>query len=279
MSGITGALAELRREIDEIDQSLHDLLMRRAAIVGEVAATKAQNAEAGKSAPQIIYPAREAEVIRRLSARHDGPLPKETLVQVWREIISASVRLQRPMHVGMIEPISLDLMGAARDYFGALISARTFASAVALFDAVAIDPDLVGVLPFPELDSSDAPWWLHLASGVDLEPRVVARLPLLKGHSTDALVIGPFDPGQSSADVSLFVIESAAALVETNDHGGRLVARYDVVGPHNPRRAALMEFDGDAESSNVAASTFVQMLDDETVAVRYVGGYAVQILG
>ena len=38
---------------------------------------------------------REAEVIRKLSGRHFGRLPLRTLVQIWREIISASVHIVR----------------------------------------------------------------------------------------------------------------------------------------------------------------------------------------
>ena len=47
MSTIPSDLADLRRHIDEIDDRLHDLLIERAAIVGEVAASKKINGEMG----------------------------------------------------------------------------------------------------------------------------------------------------------------------------------------------------------------------------------------
>ena len=149
MSGTMGALADLRREIDEIDQAVHDLLMRRAAVVEEIAAIKAETA-AAETAPQIIYPAREAEVIRQLSGHHFGRLPLRNLVQIWREIISASVHMQRRMRVGLVESSADSVFSVARDHFGTLISTQPFDSAAALFDAVVAEPDLVGVLPYPK---------------------------------------------------------------------------------------------------------------------------------
>ena len=143
-----GALADLRREIDEIDQAVHDLLMRRATVVEEIAAIKAKTA-AAETAPQIIYPAREAEVIRKLRGRHFGRLPLRTLVQIWREIISASVHMQRRMRVGLVESSADGVFGVARDHFGTLISMQLFDSTAALCDAGVAEPDLVGVLPYP----------------------------------------------------------------------------------------------------------------------------------
>ena len=278
MSGTTGALAELRREIDEIDHSLHDLLMRRAAVVEDVAATKAQNAAANET-PQIIYPAREAEVLRRLHARHAGRLPTATLVQIWREIISASVRLQRPMFVGMADADAAHITAIARDHFGALMSARLFESVASLFEAVATDADLVGVLPAPEQATSDAPWWLHLAPGAAQAPRVVARLPILKGNGDDALVIGSFDPGESSIDVSLFVIESAAVLDASAIADARTLAQSGAGVAPNQRHASLIEIDGSAESARGVAQRLVLDLGDEAASATYVGGNAVQIVG
>ena len=56
MSGTANALRDLRREIDEIDRAVHDLLMRRADVVAAVAAAKAATGADG-APPQIVYPA------------------------------------------------------------------------------------------------------------------------------------------------------------------------------------------------------------------------------
>ena len=271
MGGTASALADLRREIDEIDRSVHDLLMRRASVVEATAAAKAEaDAGAGGDAPpQIVYPAREAEILRRLGARHRGRLPLPTVVQIWREIMAASVNLQRRMHVGVVESSAGRVLPTARDHFGVTVSTRPFATAAALLEAVATAPDLIGLLPFPDSRDGEAPWWLHLASGAGGAPRVVARLPFLKRNGGDALAVGAFDPGVSGADASLFVVETRAPLA-ARPTGLRILAR----AARGARAAALVEIDGDAaadrESLRMAAA-------GEDAEVRHVGGYAVQL--
>lgn len=278
MSGTIDALADLRREIDEIDQSLHELLMRRAAVSGKIAATKARHASADEL-PQIFYPAREADVLRRLITRHAGSLPIPTLVQIWREIISASVRLQRPMSVGMAEPVDAKLAAIARDHFGAVMSVRLFDSATTLFEAVASESDLVGVLPVPGSEqAAEAAWWLHLASGAAQAPRVVARLPILKGGD-EAFVVGAFDPGQSSGDVSLYVIETIAGVIANDTLANADVVARASIGQPSARDAVLVAVAGYVENADAAGSRLLTKLDDETASATYVGGYAVPIAG
>tara|TARA_B100000686_G_scaffold75598_1_gene81558 strand:- start:297 stop:1109 length:813 start_codon:yes stop_codon:yes gene_type:complete len=269
-----GALADLRREIDEIDRAVHDLLMRRASVVEEIAAIKGETA-AAETAPQIIYPAREAEVIRQLSRRHFGRLPLRTLVQIWREIISASVHMQRRMRVGLVESSADGVFGVARDHFGTLISMQPFDSAAVLFDAIVAEPDLVGVLPYPKAVDDDEPWWPHLASGEQNALRVVARLPFLKGAG-DALVIGGFDPGASSADISLFIVESAGTFDHESANARALGQTTLGVAP-NQRYITLVELDGGADAADCLRSAVG--VDGLAIDVRYAGGYAVQLAG
>ena len=270
MGGTASALADLRREIDEIDRRVHDLLMRRASVVEAVAAAKAEADAVGDTPPQIVYPAREAEIVRRLGGRHRGRLPLPTVVQIWREIMAASVNLQRRMHVGVVESSAGRVLPTARDHFGVTVSTRAFATAAALFEAVATTPDVIGLLPFPDSRDGEAPWWLHLASAAGDAPRVVARLPFLKRGGGDALAIGAFGPGVSGADASLFVVETRAPLA-AQPAGLRILAR----AARGPRAAALVEIDGDAaaadrESLRMAAA-------GEDAEIRHVGGYAVQL--
>ena len=87
-------LEELRREIDAIDDQLHDLLMRRTEIVEGV--TAAKQGDAIK-----IRPAREAKIVYRLLARHKGAFPKRELVRIWREIIVATLGAEGPFSAGV----------------------------------------------------------------------------------------------------------------------------------------------------------------------------------
>src|SRR5437870_5357124 len=75
-------LEELRRRLDEIDGRLHDLLIERTEVVEMVAASKRDGNLAA------LQPGREAEIIRRLVARHHGNFPVATIIRMWREMLA-----------------------------------------------------------------------------------------------------------------------------------------------------------------------------------------------
>ena len=88
-------------------------IRRRAEIVGAVAASKRE----GKL--PAFQPGREAQIIRRLAGRHHGAFPVATLVRMWREMLSATVRLQSPFAVAVFAPVeSQGFWDLARDHYG-----------------------------------------------------------------------------------------------------------------------------------------------------------------
>jgi chorismate mutase-like protein len=126
------SLADLRREIDEIDDGLHRLLMQRAGVVMRIAEEKRRTAD---SSPPM-RPGREAEVLRRRCASHAGPLPPAVLARLWREIISAFTRLQGPAEVALFAPRkSATYWDLARSHFGGGTPINVHASAAVVIDA------------------------------------------------------------------------------------------------------------------------------------------------
>src|SRR5438128_12132606 len=107
-------LADLRREIDRIDEGMHRLLMERGDIIDTLIATK-KTAEAGSA----FRPAREADMMRRLVERHRGMLPLDTVESIWRVIISAFTFVQAPfsMHADLSAGDSV-MRDSARFHFG-----------------------------------------------------------------------------------------------------------------------------------------------------------------
>lgn len=181
-------LAELRTEIDRIDDSIHDLLMERALVVEEVRAAK--GAEGIK-----LRPGREAEVLRRLIARHTGPFPKGALIRIWREVMSAYLKLQGhlAMAVYMPEP-GAAFWDLARDQYGSQTPMTPHASVRGVIGAVQNGDAAIGVLPVPMLSDSD-PWWRHLYSQAPDTPQILSRLPVaqtekVRGTYQEALIIG-----------------------------------------------------------------------------------------
>lgn len=198
-------LAALREELDSIDNALHDLLMRRAAIAAGVRASKG-------NAP-VWRPAREAQILRRLMTRHTGPFPRATIIQLWREIVSAMVRLQGEFAVAVYaqdgDRLCRDM---ARDHFGGETPLSLHSSARAVLNAVQEGTATVGVLPIPE-DSEEAPWWPTLAGiarGGNVS--VCARLPfapIAPGNGDSALCVASISPDESGDDRSFFVLRTS----------------------------------------------------------------------
>ncbi len=208
-------LSGLRGDIDRIDDQIHDLLMRRTALAVEVRKAK----PAGNS---IAYrPARESAILRRLAARHKGPLPKTVLTRIWREIMTAMLRLQGPFAVAVHAPDGAGpYRDLARDHFGGAVPATLHQSTRSVVTAVTENTTTVGVLPLP-IDDEAEPWWPALTEYAGDGPWIVARLPIARlVEGPDALVIGPMAHEATGSDRSYIMIRastdvSRASLGET----------------------------------------------------------------
>jgi len=278
MTADLAALTELRLQIDAIDTQLHDLLMQRGELAHRIAAAK------GGGAP-VMRPAREAQVLRRLAARHHGPFPAGAVVRIWREIMSAMVALQGKFVVAVLQANSGGggLWETARDHFGTIPSYSAHAAAMAVLRAVADGAATVGVLPPPHEGETDA-WWPALANNAVGTPRVIARLPFIQGNSDrDALVIGrtPVDP--SGTDRSLLI-------VETQDQGSRarLLSRLAAAGfevgfittqatGDAAERRHLVEVDGYVGEDDARCRALMDANRADITQVLAVGAYAVPL--
>ncbi len=117
------SLDDLRQQIDAVDEELVRLLNERAQLSLDVGRRKAASPEARYFAPE-----RERDMLDRLVAQHAaGPLPKEALLAIYREIISASIALQKPITIAFWGPPGTFTEMAARRRFGS--SAGYFACA------------------------------------------------------------------------------------------------------------------------------------------------------
>ena len=141
------ALAELRKEIDRIDEAMHQLLMERGEIIDRLIATKGTQ-ESGSA----FRPAREADMMRRLVQRHHGILPLDTAESIWRVIIATFTHVQAPfgVHADLSSGDAL-MRDSARFHFGFTVPYVAHFSASAAVDAVARSKgDLALVGPRPE---------------------------------------------------------------------------------------------------------------------------------
>ena len=196
----TGGLPALRAELDRIDNTVHDLLIKRAEIVEYVA-------RSGK--PAAFRPGREASIIRRLLSRHRGSLPPVSLVRIWRELLAGTTSMQGGFALAVCDADQgASITQLAREHFGALTPLRSYTSAGQALMDVSQGVASVAVLPYP---SENDNWWVAL---LHHEPRlhIIGRLPFWKPRpdgapATQAIVVASTAPDASEEDRSFLGLE------------------------------------------------------------------------
>ncbi|AMO56786.1 prephenate dehydratase [Endozoicomonas montiporae] len=107
-------LAELRESIDKLDGEILKLISDRAKCAQAVAQVKQQ-----QNRDAVYYrPEREAQVLRRVMDRNDGPLDDEEMARLFREIMSACLALEEPVKVAFLGPEGTFTQQAAIKHFG-----------------------------------------------------------------------------------------------------------------------------------------------------------------
>ncbi len=98
MSSSSDLLKKHRLHIDQIDRKILQLLSERGREVQAIGYIK-QNQ--GKS---FYVPEREALVLKNLLEINEGPLSEKAVVGIFREIMSASLALEAPLHIAYLGP-------------------------------------------------------------------------------------------------------------------------------------------------------------------------------
>ena len=204
-------LNKLRQEIDDIDGELHALIRKRAALVDRITGAKPGGGLA-------MRPGREAIVLRRRLAQHDGTFPAAAVYRMWREMVSAFTLMQTPgVKIAVCRPADqTGYWDLARDHFGCQIPLVAHESPAQVLAEVRSSPTTIGVIPAP-IEADTAPWWPLLASGEATLPNVVAKLPFLampnaRGRGISAMVLARIEPEESGDDRSLISVESQGGL-------------------------------------------------------------------
>ena len=294
MTNDNATLDDLRGEIDEIDDAIHALVMRRAAMAERIAAAKDDTARNdGRAAAGYLRPGREAAVLRRLVACHSGSFPLPSLVHLWREIMSSLVRLQGPFSVAVYtvadNPGYWDL---ARDHYGSTTPLIACQSAIQVLREVTEGRATVGVLPFPQ-EGDAAPWWPFIGNARNNEPKVIARLPFLVANQAtggatrgqvSAVAVASLTPEETGDDRSLLTLElveelSRARLVSALASVG-LAPLWQTTGPSHGGQGGLylIETAGFVAQDDARLAKLAEMLGNALNRVTILGAYPSPIL-
>jgi chorismate mutase len=274
MSSPTSRLDILRQEIDSIDTALHDLIVRRATVVEDIRKTK-------KAGGPALRPGREATILRRLAAKHQGPYPLSAVIGIWREMMGGFTHMQQPFSCAVHAPAGDDrIVRLARDHYGSLTPVSALPSATACVRAVAEETADVAVLPVPA-DGEAESWWTMLMADDAKTPRVVTRLPFLGGADGDeALVIAPWQRDFSDSEASLLAIR-----LSERTSRGRIVGAVAAAGFAEPVSLATMETDpencfhaievaGAVATGDAAMAALGAQFGESLIEAYVIGGYA-----
>ncbi len=135
------SLEELRKRIDELDHQLVQLLNERARVVVEIGKLKSETDK------PVYAPDREKEVFARLAEANKGPLPDRCLIAIWRELMSGSFVLERPLRIGYLGPRGSFSHTAAMLKFGQSVEYEPLADIKSIFDEVSKGHCDLGVVP------------------------------------------------------------------------------------------------------------------------------------
>ena len=134
-------LQQLRNKIDEIDSKLVRELNERTKLVLEIGKIKHQ------SGGEIYAPDREDAVLRRIVEKGNGPLPEDSLRAIYREVMSASLALEKPLVIAYLGPEATYSHMAVIKKFGSSLKYEPMPSITDVFVEVAKGRADYGVVP------------------------------------------------------------------------------------------------------------------------------------
>jgi chorismate mutase len=275
-------LAQLRAQLDALDDQLHDLLMLRARIVESVAA------EGGKKGTKI-RPGREAVILRRLLARHQGALPRQAIIRLWREIFGAALIIEGGQTMAVCDGEGGETrLALAREHFGPLTPVRRHANpAQTLADLTREGGAQLAILPpLGEDDEAHGGWWPLLTATGHSRLYVIAKIPFWTRRAEglpqgDAYVVAAVPPDASGEDRGLIAMvlnadisraRTIALVKEAGFEPGTLWARRL---PGDPRNHVLVEVEGLVEDTDPRLAA-IAGVDMPPVVI---GGFAVPLPG
>jgi chorismate mutase/prephenate dehydratase len=149
MEGIGGQRVEppdSPNGIEEIDRQLVSLLNRRVELTRELMPANPSDAQKPGDRPSFD-PVLEARILESVAGLNQGPLARESLAAIYREILSASRSLDRSLRVGYLGPVATFAYEATLQQFGAaatLVPCRTIGDVFVETQRRAVD---YGVVP------------------------------------------------------------------------------------------------------------------------------------
>ncbi len=136
-------LGKIRERINTVDEKIQSLINERAKYAQQVGVVKGEHG----AAVDYYRPEREAEVLRKIVERNEGPLRDEEMLRLFREIMSACLAQQEPLKIGFLGPEGTFTQTAVFKHFGHSVRALPFHTIDEIFQEVESGVADFGVVP------------------------------------------------------------------------------------------------------------------------------------
>jgi chorismate mutase / prephenate dehydratase len=294
-------LNQIRQDIDSVDQQIQQLINRRAKLAEAVAKAKF----ASEENPMFYRPEREAQVLRNVMERNEGPLSDVTMARLFREIMSACLALEAPQSIAFLGPVGTYTHSAVLKHFGHDAVVRPLPTIDEVFREVEAGSAHYGLVPVE--NSSEGVERVALSSNAEAARRIrtewhsaaiasdvaasIYDLEILHSNiednpenTTRFLVIGRERIPQSGND-------KTSLLISAHDRAGALLEILAPFAKHNisltsietrpalPEKWAYVFFidlEGHVEQDNVKAA--IEEIRPLVKEVRVLGSYPIAVL-
>ena len=226
-------LNEHRQAIDDMDEALHDLLIKRSFKAASVGKLKKEIFAKNNTPPlDIIRPEREARILRKLMKNHQGVLPSMAIARLWQLIIATHTRVEIKAALLMVSPqevstksshdipsppLQSSLYDFAREHYGFDIPLTHSSDVDHALHTCMESATTLGLFSHHAHTTQNIPWWACMANNPLFQPlKVMTGLPMVvtdkKQQDTvpKIFTVARMTPASSGEDHSLLVVFSTA---------------------------------------------------------------------
>ena len=222
----SAGLADLRVQIDALDEQLLNLLNRRAHVAELVGEIKK------REGTPFFRPDRVAQVIDKMERSNPGPLKAPHVAAIWREIMSACLALESPQRVAVLGPEGTFCEQAAIEYFGGAADLVYCANFDEVFNATAGGSAQYGVVGVENSNEGvvtrSLDMFLHSPTHVVGEVSLLVRHNLLRTENSlagiEVVLAHPQALAQCQTWLGKHLPDAERRAVSSNAEGARLAA-------------------------------------------------------
>ncbi|HRZ87313.1 MAG TPA: prephenate dehydratase [bacterium] len=172
-------LKKMRDKINQIDSEIIKAINERARFALEIGKIKIKNNQ------DIYSPEREKEVYARICAENKGPVRSDSLVAIYREIMSGALALEKELVIAYLGPQATFTHQAALNKFGSSVKYISMKNITDVFTEVEKGYADYGVVPIE--NSTEGIITHTLDMFIDSDLKIYSEVYLEIGHNLMSL--------------------------------------------------------------------------------------------